>query len=97
MYEKWVKDLIEKIKVNQIIINNNLELEEYIPLSSEENNGNNMGIKIQNKNFESKFLIIDSSSIKPFYDKIAEPSFSYEKSLNFASNTCLTYILEWLG
>ena len=99
MYEKWVKNLLKKINTNQIIVNNNLNLEEYVPdlLDKEESNKNNIGIIVQNKNFEKKFLVIDSSSIKPFYDKIAEPTFSYEKSLNFASNNCLNYILEWLG
>lgn len=90
MYEQWIDKLIEDLIKDNIILNNNLIVKKYSPREE-----NNTGLRIENHQ-KNKFLIIDASSVKPFYNKIAEPSFPYEKSLVFAKNACLHYINNWL-
>ena len=77
--------------VTQIMeINSNIILNNHLSVSlSEENN-----IIIYSALFNKRLNILNNS-IKQYYDSIADPRFSLEKSISYATNFCEKKIEEW--
>ena len=91
-YVMWVKQLKDMIQEDTFCsVTNNLSLSVYNPKSEDEN----ISIHVINNNNSTKMLVIDSTSIKPYYDKIGDPNFTYQQSLAFAKNNCLKFIKQW--
>lgn len=91
-YVMWVKQLKDMIQEDTFCsVTNNLSLSVYNPKSEDEN----ISIHVVNNNNSTKMLVIDSTSIKPYYDKIGDPNFTYQQSLAFAKNNCLKFIKQW--
>ena len=91
-YVMWVNQLKDMIQEDTFCsITNNLSLSVYKPKSEDEN----ISIHVINNNNSTKMLVIDSTSIKPYYDKIGDPNFTYQQSLAFAKNNCLKFIKQW--
>ena len=91
-YVMWVNKLKDMIQEDTFCsVTNNLSLSVYNPKSEDEN----ISIHVINNNNSTKMLVIDSTSIKPYYDKIGDPNFTYQQSLAFAKNNCLKFIKQW--
>ena len=92
IYVMWINQLKDMIQEDNFCsITNNLSLSVYNPKSRDEN----ISIHVINNNNSTKMLVIDSTSIKPYYDKIGDPNFTYQQSLVFAKNNCLRFIKQW--
>ena len=92
-YTSWVNDLYNNFKNNPFIKEYNLEVNIHNDSDPEY-----IGLEITQSSLKvPKTLIIDSSTIKPFYRQIGDPNFSYIQSLNFATNECIKSIKIWMG
>lgn len=89
-YNVWVNDLYDMMKNDTFFNTYNIKLS--IHNSEKENSG----LAVHDYNL-SKTLIIDSTSIKPFYNQIGEPRLSYQQSLGLARGECMKTIKNWSG
>ena len=89
-YTKWVNDLYNMIKNDTFFNIYNIKLSVYSTKEGEP------GLSVIDLNL-SKTLIIDSTSIKPFYNQIGEPRLSYQQSLGLARGECMKTIKNWAG
>lgn len=93
IYVTWVKQLNDMLKEDSFFSTQypNISFSVYNPKTEDES----ISIHVINNNNSAKMLVIDSTSIKPYYDKIGDPNFTYQQSLAFAKNNCLKFIKQW--
>ena len=89
-YNIWVNDLYDMMKNDTFFNTYNIKL------SVHELNEGDSGLSVHDNNL-SKTLVIDSTSIKPYYEQIGEPNFTYQQSLGLARGVCMKAIRNWMG
>lgn len=92
IYLQWVDDLVEEIKKDNYIKNTcgirkcllqNTEVEE-------------ITIQVTHNKRLDKNLIIDGTCFRKFFEKVMEPIYTYNESIEDASKNCLKFINEWM-
>lgn len=86
-YRNWQNELSNLISTNGFIKGNNIIL-----TYMEDNDGMNSYLFVEKKGGS---LILNTNNYEKYYDTIAEPVYTYEKSLADATKTCVKLIKEW--
>ena len=102
-YILWVESLSALIQTDNIFHKyNNLSIEtrrtnQTKTVESLEDDADNIELVVKDKTLSNRSLIIDSTTIKPYYDKLGGPQYTYADSLNYAKGACLNFIKQWVG